>query len=78
MQLPCLPLNVGVPDATQACRTGLELGYAACLVLQTYVPTKCKPQAPGKVSGATLREPNCWVLRPASPNHHNHSPAVSG
>lgn len=52
MQLPCLPLNVGVPDATLACRTGLKLGYAArCTPPPADVPTACKPQAPGKVRG---------------------------
>lgn len=59
-----LPLNVGVSDATQACRSGLELGYAARLA--SFCRRPHDMQAPGawQGSGATLRDPNRWVPRP--------------
>jgi hypothetical protein len=69
MQLPCLPLNVGVPNATQACRTGLKLGYAARLA--SFCRRPHDMQAPGawtpvsheQGSGTMLRDPNRWVPR---------------
>jgi hypothetical protein len=64
MQLPAPERSVGVPDATQACRTGLELGYAARLASSCRRPHDM--QAPGawQGSGITLRDPNRWDPRP--------------